>query len=78
MSATRIPLSVNNDTPPRRRRQVAVPQAAIVRAVRAASLAGPTWRVSIEGKVINLFQAEPLVAAVTPNDPFARGLGIVP
>jgi hypothetical protein len=62
----------------RRRRQVAVPQAAIARAVRVASEAGPTWRVAIEGEVIHLFQGEPPVAAITPDDPFARGLGIVP
>jgi hypothetical protein len=62
----------------RRRRQVAVPQAAIARAVRVASEAGPTWHVEIEGNVIRLFQGAPFVAAVTPDDPFARGLGIVP
>ena len=59
--------AMQNDapSPQRRRRQVAVPQAAIARAVRVASEAGPTWRVSIEGNVINLFQGAPLVAAVT-------------
>jgi hypothetical protein len=47
----------------RKRRQVAVPQAAISRAIRAAAAAGPHWRVSIEGNVIHLFQGEaPAVA----------------
>jgi hypothetical protein len=78
MSAPRPILAGDNDTPQRRRRQVAVPQAAIARAVRVASQAGPTWRVSIEGNVIQLFQTESPVAAATPDDPFARGLGIVP
>jgi hypothetical protein len=64
--------------PLRRRRQVAVPQAAIARAVRVASQAGPTWRISIEGNVINLFQGESVAATPTPNNEFARGLGIVP
>src|ERR1700722_6619307 len=43
----------------RRRRQVAVPQAAIARAVRAAAAAGPQWQVSIQGNVVRLFQGHP-------------------
>jgi len=54
----------------RRRRQVAVPQAAIARAVRVAGQAGPTWRVSIEGNVINLFQGES-IATTRQNDKVA-------
>jgi hypothetical protein len=57
----------------RRRRQVAVPQAAIARAVRVAAEAGPTWRVAIEGDVIHIFQGEPPVASA----PVARGIGII-
>lgn len=52
---THIRLVVDNS---RKRRQVAVPQAAISRAIRAAAAAGPRWRVSIEGNVIHLFQGE--------------------
>ena len=47
----------------RRRRQVAVPQSAIARAVRVAHEAGPTWRVAIEANVIHLFQGEPPAAS---------------
>ena len=63
--ATRIPLSVDNDTPLRRRRQVAIPQAAIARAARVAESLGPAWHVEIEGTVIRLFQGAPPAAAVT-------------
>ena len=59
MTAATLP----HDKPTRRRRQVAVPQAAIARAVRVASEAGPTWRVAIEGNVIHLFQGEPAAGA---------------
>jgi hypothetical protein len=70
----------DRNTPTKRhRRLVAVPQAAIARAVRVASDAGPTWHVEIEGNVVRLFQgAPPASAKVTPEDGFARGLGIVP
>jgi hypothetical protein len=78
MSAPRPTLAVDNDKPLRRRRQAAPPQAAIARAVRVAQSAGPAWHVEIEGNVIRLFQGAPGAAAATPDDPFARGLGIVP
>jgi hypothetical protein len=65
MNAPRLTLSVDDDKPLRRRRQVAVPQAAIARAVRVASEAGPTWRAAIDGDVIHLFQGVPLGTAVT-------------
>lgn len=70
-----VRLAVDNDPPARSRRVVAVPQAAIARAVRAAQSAGPAWRVEIEGNVIRLFQGEPPPA---PDSGFARGLGVVP
>jgi hypothetical protein len=71
-----VELVVDNS---RRRRQVAVPQAAIARAVRAAAAAGPHWRVEIEGNVVRLFQVAATITAPTePNNEFARGLGIVP
>jgi hypothetical protein len=50
----------------RRRRQVAVPQAAIIRAVRAAAAAGPEWQVSIEGNVIHLFRGPAISVESTP------------
>jgi hypothetical protein len=51
----------------RKRRTVAVPQAAIARAVRAAAAAGPQWQVSIEGNVIHLRQGvTPIAAHSTP------------
>ena len=57
-----VKLAVDNT---RRRRQVAVPQAAIARAIRAArDAAGPNWRVEIEGNVIRLSEREP---AATPS-----------
>jgi len=67
-------------SPQRRRRQVAVPQSMIARAVRVAHEAGPTWRVLIKDNVVELFQgdAPPIAAPVAPNNAFARGLGIVP
>jgi hypothetical protein len=70
-----VQIAVDNT---RRRRQVAVPQSAISRAIRAAQSAGPAWRVAIEGNVIHLFQGEQPVAPVARDDQFARGLGIVP
>jgi hypothetical protein len=73
-------LVVDNDAPMRRRRQVALPQAAIARFGRVAASLGPNWHVEadLETNIIRLFQGAPPVAAVTPDDPFARGLGIVP
>jgi hypothetical protein len=60
----------------RRRRQVALPQAAIVRAVRAAAAVGPEWQVRIDGNVIHLFRAPaPITVPEVDN---GRGLGIVP
>ena len=74
----RARLLVDNDAPQRRRRrQVALPQAAIARAVRVAQSAGPAWHIEIEGNIIRLFQGEPPVANVAEPE-FARGLGIVP
>jgi hypothetical protein len=65
--------------PPRRRRQVAVPQATIARAGRVAQSLGPAWRVLIKDDVVELFQGEqPAPAIDVPNNEFARGLGIVP
>jgi hypothetical protein len=52
----------------RRRRQVAVPQAAITRAIRAAAAAGPHWRVSIDGNVIHLFQGQAPMTQTTVAD----------
>jgi hypothetical protein len=60
----------------RRRRQVAVPQAAIARAVRVAAAAGPQWQISIEGNVVRLFQGPAFIPA--PEVDNGRGLGIVP
>lgn len=54
----------------RRRRQVAVPQAAIARAVRAAASAGPQWQVLIEGNVVRLFQG-PAPVAMPETEPHA-------
>ena len=72
------------DPPPalRRRRQVAVPQATIARAIRAArEHAGHNWRVEVEveGNIIRVYQGDaPNAAPVAPDNKFARGLGIVP
>jgi hypothetical protein len=60
----------------RRRRQVALPQAAIARAVRAAAAAGPQWQVSIEGNVVRLFQGA--VPIAMPEAGIARGPAFVP
>ena len=65
------------DAPPalrRRRRQVAVPQAAIARAVRVAQDTGPTWRVIIRDNAVELFQGDAPAAAT----PVPRGIGIIP
>ena len=60
-----------DDAPAKRsRRQVAVPQAAIARAIRAArDAAGPNWRIEIEtsGSIIRLFQGE-----LAPSVPAAK------
>jgi hypothetical protein len=53
--------------PPRRRRLVALPQANIARAVRAAQSDGSTWYVETEGDVIRLFQGAPLVGKAEPE-----------
>jgi hypothetical protein len=63
----------------RSRRQVAIPQAAIARALRAVKQAGgecvvrinPDGSVTIGGTALQ-------TAPVAPNNEFARGLGIVP
>jgi hypothetical protein len=67
-------MSDTNQLNTRRRRQVAVPQAQIMRAGRVAQALGPTWRVYIDGNVIHLFQGEaPMTpAASTPVAPDKR------
>jgi hypothetical protein len=60
----------------RRRRQVAVPQAAIARAVRVAAAAGPEWQVSIEGNVLHLFRGPAFIPALEVG--IARGPAFVP
>ena len=52
---------VNHHTtvPKRRRRPVALPQASIARAIKAAQSAGPTWHIEIEGDIIRVFQGAP-------------------
>jgi len=58
-----------DDAPAKRqRRLVAVTQAAIARALRAAQRAGPAWHVEIGGNVIHLFQGAPAAATVAPED----------
>ena len=60
-----------NDAPQRRRRQVAVPQATIARAIRAArEHAGPNWRieVEVEGNIVRVYQSDaPIAAPVAPE-----------
>jgi hypothetical protein len=68
-----VTLAVDNT---RKRRPVAVPQAAIARAVRVAAAAGPQWHVSIEGNVIHLFQGAAPIAI--PEAGIARGPAFVP
>jgi hypothetical protein len=63
------------DKPQRRRRPVAVTQASIARAIRAAQAAGEQWQIVIEGDAVRLFQGQPMVAQQSDN---GRGLGIVP
>jgi hypothetical protein len=72
-----VALAVDNT---RRRRQVAVPQATIARFGRVAASLGPNWHVEADlgSHIVRLFQGAPPVAAVMPDDQFARGLGIVP
>jgi hypothetical protein len=53
----------------RRRRQVAVPQAAIARAARVAEALGKHWHVEIDGDVVRLMQTELRVAPVAPVAP---------
>ena len=80
MNAPLSRIALDNDTPMRlgrRRRQVAVPQAAIARAGRAAEALGPQWFVEVEGDVVRLRQGEP-AQMPTPNNEFARGLGSRP
>jgi hypothetical protein len=60
----------------RRRRQVAVTQATIARAVRVAQVAGPQWQVIIEGDAVRLFQGPPATSRLAPES--GRGLAIVP
>jgi hypothetical protein len=62
----------------RRRRQVAVPQATIARAVRAAQAAGGQWQVIIEGDAVRLFQGPPPIAVPGPREANGRGLALVP
>ena len=60
-------LAVDN-TPRRSRRQIALPQASINRAIRAAEAAGPYWQIRIDGNVIHLFQGKaPGPATVAPE-----------
>jgi hypothetical protein len=63
----------------RRRRQVAVLQAAIARFGRVAASLGPNWHVEADlgSNVVRLFQGAPS-PPVAPDNKFARGLGIVP
>jgi hypothetical protein len=61
----------------RRRRPVALPQASITRAIKAAQSAGPQWHVEIEGNIIRVFQGAPTATTATPAPAptgFARGL----
>lgn len=70
---------VNVPPRPRHRRLVAVPQAAIARAIRAAEFVSPAWRVAIESNVIHLFRGEPPVAKdAAPEHVFSRGLQVIP
>jgi hypothetical protein len=64
----------------RRRRQVAVPQAAIARFARVAAALGPNWHVEADlgSNVIRLLQGAPSGAAAAPEESLARGLRIVP
>jgi hypothetical protein len=68
-------MSVPNLTPAvdnsRRRRQLAVPQAAIARAARVAEALGRHWHVEIDGNVVRLKQSES-PAAATPIAPDKR------
>jgi hypothetical protein len=51
----------------RRRRQVAIPQATLLRAGRVAKQLGPEWQVVIEGDAVRLFQEAPPQAPVAPD-----------
>jgi hypothetical protein len=53
----------------RRRRQVAVPQAAIARAARVAETLGKHWHVEIDGEVVRLRQGDAPMAPVAPVAP---------
>jgi len=67
MSAPLLTLAVYKT---RRRRQVAVPQAAIARAARVAEALGKHWHVEIDGDVVRLRQGElPIAAPVAPVAP---------
>jgi hypothetical protein len=69
-------LAIDNDTPRRRRRRpVAVTQATIARAIRAAQAVAEQWQIVIEGDAVRLFQDQPMAARQSDN---GRGLGIVP
>jgi hypothetical protein len=56
---------------PRRRRQAAVPQAAIARAIRAArEHAGPNWcvEIEVEGSIVRVYQGDaPVTTPVAPD-----------
>jgi hypothetical protein len=71
---------MNEQLPPkRRRRPVALPQASITRAIKAAQSTMPTWHIEIEGDIIRVFQGAPTATqSAPPEHGFARGLGIVP
>jgi hypothetical protein len=66
MNAPLPTLAVHNA---RRRRQVAVPQAAIARAARVAEALGKHWHVEIDSDVVRLMQSELRAAPVTPVAP---------
>jgi hypothetical protein len=54
-----IKIVFDSDAALRRRRQVALPESTIARAIKAARKhGGPNWRIAIEGDVIHLFEGE--------------------
>jgi hypothetical protein len=73
MSAPNLTPAVDNSR--RRRRQVAVPQAAIARAARVAEALGRHWHVEIDHDVVRLKQGDaPMTQAraATPVAPEKR------
>jgi hypothetical protein len=57
-----------HQSPKRRRRAVALPQASIARAIKAAQSAGATWHVEIDGDIIRMFQGAPTRTQNTPPE----------